>query len=167
MSLTRVLSWALPLSLLSLLSHLGAAAYARTIELKVSPLLREPTTGCPQKVIAYETPQPSQGGFTTQGMIQLSAIATNIRTSTLDDFTATWVGTLKPQYRNCQASAGMFITDGQAYTGHSYIRLQMVEGQVRAILDMTGMRDPNNYTDVIINHTLRDGNPRWTWGGTD
>jgi hypothetical protein len=32
---------------------------------------------------------------------------------------------------------------------------------------MTGVRDANGFTSTVIEHTLRDGNPRWRWGGTD
>lgn len=161
--------WALPLSLLS---SLGSAALATTMELQVLPLLRPSSggqsAGCPQTLIAYETLQPyAPGGYSTQGMIQLSTIATNISATQRNDFSATWTGTLKPEYRNCKASAGIFKIDGADFTGHSYLRLQMLNGQVTAILDMTGMRDANNYTTVIIDQTMRSGNPRWTWGGTD
>ncbi len=161
--------WALPLSFLG---SLGAAALATTIELQVLPLLRPSSggqsAGCPSSLIAYETAQPyAPGGYSTQGMIQLRAIATNISVTQRNDFSATWTGTLKPEYRNCKASAGIVKVDGEDFTGHSYLRLQLLEGQVRVILDMTGMRDANNYTTVIIDQTMRDGNPRWTWGGTD
>jgi hypothetical protein len=82
-------------------------------------------------------------------------------------FSATWIGTLKPAYRNCKATAGMFSIDGKEYTGPSYIRLQMLEGKATVILDMTGLQDANGFTTQITKKTIQQGNPRWTWGGTD
>lgn len=161
--------WALLGSLpLSLLSSLGAAALASTIELSVLPTLDGPQVRCPAGLIAHETHRPYvEGGFSIDGMVKLRDIATNIRLSQSDQFSATWVGTLKPEYRNCQASGGMVSIDGAAHEANSYIRIQLVNGQVKAILDMTGMRDANGFTAVILFKGLRDGNPRWTWGGSD
>lgn len=163
------LCWALLTSLpLSLASGLGAAALASTIELSVLPTLDGPEASCPESLTAHETRRPyTAGSYSTDGMVKLSDIATNIRLSQSDQFSATWVGTLKPEYSNCQASGGMVSVDGEAHQGNSYIRLQLVNGQVRAILDMTGMRDINGYTTSIDFEGLRDGNPRWTWVGTD
>ena len=96
MNLYRAIGWAIPLSLVS---SLGAAAFASTIDLEVLPLTTQSNpqgSGCPATLRAYETPNPSQvGGFSTQGMIQLSAIATDISVAQSDKFSATWVGTLK------------------------------------------------------------------------
>ena len=61
----------------------------------------------------------------------------------------------------------MSSIDEEVYRGHSYLQVQLVDGQVKVILDMTGMRDANGFTTVITYKGLRDGNPRWTWGGTD
>lgn len=161
--------WSLLGSLpLSILSSLGAVALASTIDLSVLPLLSGPQARCPQGLIAHETPRPyAEGGFSIDGMVKLRDIATNIRLSQSDQFSATWVGTLKPEYRNCQASGGMVRIDGADHEANSYIRIQLVNGQVKAILDMTGMRDANGFTTVILFKGLRDGNPRWTWGGSD
>ncbi|HSM81763.1 MAG TPA: hypothetical protein VLS96_08755 [Nodosilinea sp.] len=166
------LRWALPLSLpLALLSSWGLTALASTIELSVLPLssrLPGPPPVCPERIIAHETAQPFvEGGFATDGMIKLRDIATNIQLSQSDRFSATWVGTLKPEYRNCVASGGMVQLDGEDYQGSSYLRVQLVNGQVRAILDMTGIRDANGFTTVITFKGLREGNPRWTWAGSD
>ncbi len=100
-------------------------------------------------------------------MIHLSAIATNINLSEANDFSATWTGTLKPEYANCVGTAGITEVDGDPFQGNSYIRVQMAEGQAKVILDMTGMGDANGFTSSIVDQTLRDGNPRWAWGGTD
>jgi hypothetical protein len=100
-------------------------------------------------------------------MVKLRDIATDIRLVGSDDFSATWVATLKPDYAECHGSAGISVLDGEPYGGHSYLRLQFAAGQVTAILDMTGWSDANGFTAVILYQGLREGNPRWTWGGTD
>jgi len=142
-------------------------AVAETIELQVFPA-NGPEQSCPQQVIAYQTGQPYQeGGYATDGMVDLSEIATDIILAPEEPFSATWIGTLKPQYRNCEGTAGMFKSDDKENTGPSYIRLQMFQGKAKVILDMTGMQDANGLTTQIINSGLRQGNPRWTWGGTD
>ncbi|MEM6451715.1 MAG: hypothetical protein AAF703_15520 [Cyanobacteria bacterium P01_D01_bin.105] len=168
MKLNRALRWSLPLALpLGLLSSLSSAAFAITIELNILPL-NGPELGCPEKLIAYETIRPrTPGGSARDGMIQLAAIATDITATQRDDFSATWVGTLKPEYRNCEASAGMTLLDGEAYGSHSYIRVQLTEGQATVFLDMTGMPDANGFTSTLLDQTMREGNPRWAWGGTD
>lgn len=153
---------------LSLLMNLGANAFAETINLSVLGIGSRPTQGCPEKLIAYQTSQPyREGGYATDGMIRLSDIATDITVSEADIFSTTWIGKLKPEYRNCQASGGMMTVNGVAYQGHSYLRVQLIDGQVKVILDMTGMRDANGFTTVITYKGMRDGHPRWTWGGTD
>jgi len=127
-----------------------------------------PEQNCPQKVIAYQTPQPyREGGYAVDGMVNLSAIATNITLSPKASFSATWVGTLKPQYRNCKGTAGMVRLEGEDSTGPSYLRLQMEQGKAKVILDMTGLQDANGYTAQILKTSIQQGNPRWTWGGTD
>lgn len=123
---------------------------------------------CPTKVLAYQTPAPyREGSFETSGMVQLQAIATQIAVAQVDPFSVTWVGTLKAPFQACKATAGMAVVDGSPYTGHSYLRLRFLGGKVYFILDMTGQRDANDFTLVILNKEIRQGNPRWTWGGTD
>jgi hypothetical protein len=160
----RLLLGVLPLALLAI-----APAYASTLELKTLALNdAQPSKGCPAKVIAYQTAKPYQeGSYATDGMIQLAAIATNIQLTQTTPFAAIWSGSLKPQYKDCRATAGLSVVDGSPYEGHSYLRMQIINGQAFVILDMTGMRDANDYTTVILFKGIRDGNPRWTWGGTD
>ncbi|MGF1600810.1 MAG: hypothetical protein ACFCU8_02120 [Thermosynechococcaceae cyanobacterium] len=160
----RFLLGLLPLALLGL-----APAQASTLDLKLLQLNDDQQSkGCPAKVIAYQTPQPyREGGYSTDGMIRLDAIATNIQLTETTPFSVTWSGPLKPQYKACRATAGMSVVDGSPYEGHSYLRMQIINGQASVILDMTGMRDANDYTTVILFKGMRDGNPRWTWGGTD
>jgi hypothetical protein len=57
--------------------------------------------------------------------------------------------------------------DGSPYKDHSYLRLRILRGKVYFILDMTGVRDANGFTSAILNTKVVQGNPRWTWGGTD
>lgn len=160
------LSWSLLLAVpMSLVLH--QVVRAETIELQVFPV-NGPDQNCPEKVIAYQTLRPYQeGGYSRDGMVNLNAIATNITLSPEAPYSTTWVGTLKPQYRNCKGTAGMIKIDGKEHIGPSYIRLQMLQGKATVILDMTGIRDVNGFTTQIIKSSLRQGNPRWTWGGTD
>ncbi len=165
MNLSKALLWALPLSLLS---SLGSVSLARQADLIILPTLDSSDTGCPKKLIAYETPRPPfSGGYATDGMIQLREIAMDISVSQATDFTVVWVGTLKPEYASCEATAGITTIDGENFQGHSYIRVQISDGKARAILDMTGVGDPNGFTSVILFQGMREGNPRWAWGGTD
>lgn len=164
LNLAWAIAWGLPLSLLS---NLGSAALANTIEMSVLPM-NGPQARCPENLIAHETPQPYfEGGYATDGMIKLRDVATNIRLIQSDRFSTTWVGTLKPEYRDCQASGGMVSIDSEDFQGPSYLRIQLVGGQIKAILDMTGIADANGFTTVITYRGLREGNPRWTWAGTD
>jgi hypothetical protein len=45
--------------------------------------------------------------------------------------------------------------------------MRFVDDKVYLILDMTGMSDANGLTPVILNKGVKNGNPFWTWGGTD
>lgn len=144
-------------------------ANAATLELKLLELNdRQQSKGCPTTVTAYQTAQPyREGSYANDGMIQLSAIATDIEITQTTPFSVTWTGTLKPQYKDCRASAGIAKIDGSPYQGHSFLRMQIINGQASVILDMTGQQDANDYTTVILFKGMRDGNPRWTWGGSD
>lgn len=160
----RSLLWAGPMSLLT---SLGSAALATTIELDVLPTLDLPGT-CPAQLIAHETPRPyTEGSYASDGMLKLREIATNVRVASSDAFSTTWVATLKPEFQNCEGSAIINRIDDETYTGHSYLRIQLADGAVTAVLDMTGLPDANGFTSTLIFGDLRDGNPRWTWGGSD
>ena len=164
MTLSRSLLLTLPLSVVG---SLGSAALATTIELNVLPTLDSEGT-CPELLIAHETPRPRfEGGYSRDGMIKLRDIATNISTARSDPFSTTWVGTLKPEYRDCEGSAIINRIDDVPYEGHSYIQVQLANGQVEATLDMTGIPDTNGFTSSLLFGGMREGNPRWTWGGTD
>ena len=112
---------------------------------------------CPDKVIVTEIPQPyREASFATDGSVNLSEYANNISISTSNSFSTTWVGTLKPKYAQCFASAG-----------NSRYRLHFVKGKVYFMLDLAGGFDPNNYPLMVIKQGMKIGNPVWTWGGTD
>ncbi|MHC5852380.1 hypothetical protein [uncultured Nostoc sp.] len=158
------------IGLLSLLStwRVQAQNQSQKIELKVYSE-NEQKQSCPDKVIVTEKPHPYQeGSFSTDGSINLSAYASNISVQTSNSFSVTWVGTLKPRYAKCFASAGMTKIDGQDYSEHlNYLRMHFVKGKVYFILDLAGGSDPNNYPLVVLNNSFKNGNPTWTWGGSD
>lgn len=164
MQMSRSLLWACPLSLLT---SLGSAALATTIELEVLPTLA--STGlCPEQLIAHETPRPRvEGSYSRDGMIKLRDIATAVRVARADVFSTTWVATLKPEFRDCEGTAIINAIDDEPYEGHSYLQVQLADGEVTAILDLTGIPDTNGFTSTLLFGGLREGNPRWTWGGTD
>jgi hypothetical protein len=153
---------------LGLVTLVGTPVMASTIEMR--PYLADDPqqTRCPDKVIAYQTPHPyHEGGYETDGTVMLQAIATQIAIAQVDPYSVTWVGTLKAPFQNCKAAAGMAAVDSSPYAEHSYLRLRFLNGKVYFILDMTGLRDANSFTPVILKKEVRKGNPRWTWGGTD
>lgn len=165
-------AWALGLAGVTVWSGLASGAeIAGTIELRVSPLLTRttpPTMRCPDTLTVTETLQPyREGSYGIDGRADLSDLVRDVAIASSDPFSVTWVGTLQPQYRDCQAAAGMVSIDGEDYQGHSYLRLRLTEGKAYLILDMTGLRDPNNYTTVIINQGVDHGQPTWSWGGSD
>ncbi|MGG6267839.1 hypothetical protein ACQ4M3_14695 [Leptolyngbya sp. AN03gr2] len=155
----------------SVLSVLSAIAVnAAPIEMRVLPAIdaQNPGNLCPEKVTLTETSRPyREGGYTIDGSANLSSIAEKMTIATTDDFSVTWIGTLKPKYSKCKATASMARIEGEAYQGHSYLRLRFVKGKVYLILDMTGKNDANDFTTVILQRSVRNGNPSWTWGGTD
>lgn len=161
-----ILSISLRVLPLGFLTFLSAPVLASTIELRLHP--SELIENCPEKVTAYQTAQPyREGGYQTDGMVNLQAIATQISIAQTDPFSVTWVGTLKPQFQNCRATAGMSFVEGQGYSEHSYLRMRLLDGKAYFILDMTGMQDANQLTPVILYKGIRQANPRWAWGGTD
>jgi hypothetical protein len=145
------------------------AGLAGTLEMKVAPLLsRTPSGPCPQTLSLVETLQPyREGSYGMNGRAPLAAIATGWRVASRDALSVTWIGILRPAYQRCMASAGIVRADNAPFRDHSYLRLRLSGGQVQLILDMTGLRDPNGYTPVILGAGLRQGLPEWSWGGSD
>lgn len=152
--------------LLSLCPQVGQAG---PLELKVAPLLsRTPGGPCPDALTLLETLQPHrEGSYGVDGRAALGTVATGWRLANRDAFSATWAGDLKPAYKRCSASAGIVRSDNAPFKEHSYLRLRFNDGQVRLILDMTGMRDPNGYTPKILSAGISQGQPAWSWGGSD
>jgi hypothetical protein len=140
----------------------------RQIELKVYSQ-NDRKQSCPSKVIVTEKPQPyREGGFATDGTVNLTALATKISRLRNNDFSVTWAGKLKPQYAKCSGSAGITKVDGANYDGTTnYLRMHFVKGQVYFSLDLAGGFDANGYPLVVVKNSLKNGNPTWTWGGTD
>jgi len=57
--------------------------------------------------------------------------------------------------------------DNEPFREPSHLRLRFRNGTVELILDMTGRRDPNGYTPAILRATVSQGQPVWTWSGSD
>jgi hypothetical protein len=141
------------------------------IDLEVYPALERtmpPANSCPQSVTVSQQSQPyREGSYAVDGVANLKGLASNFTMATSDDFSVTWVGQLNPRYRQCKATARMVKSDGNAYKGHSYLRLRFNQGKLYLILDMTGVSDANNYTLAITRKAIQNGNPVWTWSGSD
>jgi hypothetical protein len=155
---------------LPLLSNWNVLAQnqSQKIELKVYSQ-NDQKQSCPEKVIVTEQSRPYQeGSFTKDGSVNLSAYASNISVLSSNEFSVTWMGKLKPRYAKCLASAGMAKVDGEDYSGNvNYLRMHFVKGKVYFILDLAGGFDPNSYPLVVVNKSLKNGNPTWSWGGSD
>jgi hypothetical protein len=123
---------------------------------------------CPAKATVIQQGQPyREGSYASDGSADLSSIATGWKIATTDDFSVTWVGTLRPMYAKCKATAGITKYGKEDFAGNSYLRMRLVGGKAYLILDMTGMRDANEQTTVILKKETKNGKPTWTWGGTD
>jgi len=156
-------------SIATLLACWPVASQAGSFELRPAPLpSRTPGGPCPERVSVVETLQPyREGSYGLDGRAPLEVIATGWRLSGRDGFSATWVGQLRAPYQRCTAAAGIVRADNAPFRDHSYLRLRFSGGQVQLILDMTGLRDPNGYTPVILNAGVSRGLPVWSWGGSD
>jgi hypothetical protein len=145
------------------------AGRAGTLLLQVAPLhSRTPTGPCPGTVGLEESPQPyREGSYGVDGRAGLETVATGWRLTGRDAFSATWQATLLPAYRRCLAAAGIVRFDNEPFREPSHLRLRFRNGTVELILDMTGRRDPNGYTPAILRATVSQGQPVWTWSGSD
>ncbi len=146
-----------------------APARAGSRTLQVAPLIsRTPGGPCPNTLTLIETLQPyREGSYGVEGRAPLLAIATGWRLDSRDAVSASWIARLRAPYQHCTATAGVVRLDGESTREHSYLRLRFDGGQLRLILDMTGLRDPNGYTPAILSADLREGEPVWSWGGSD
>ncbi|HEY9596872.1 MAG TPA: hypothetical protein V6D33_04320 [Cyanophyceae cyanobacterium] len=152
----------LSLSLVAGMYLLPSPAQAESLVLQVAQSLDAYEASCPKQVTVNEESEPYEGGFKVNGQAQLRAIASSFSIVDQDDFSVTWAATLKPQYSQCKATAG--LGDER---GISYLRMRFVDGKVFLILDMTGLRDANGFTTEILSQSVENGNPVWQWGGTD
>jgi len=141
---------------------------AKDLTLKVFPVNDIRAGLCPSEVTVTETGRPyTEGSYTVDGIAKLDWLAGKFTIATTDRFSVTWQAKLQRKYQNCVAAAG-FGYDAQERTErHSYLRMQFDKGKVYLILDMTGRYDANSLTPVIIKKEVKDGNPIWTWAGTD
>ena len=123
---------------------------------------------CPNEVSLTQTPRPyTEGSYTTDGSASLGWFAREFRIEKSDEFSVTWVAKLQVKYHNCKAGASITKFNGEPFEGHSYLRMRFVNDKVYLILDMTGLSDANGLMPVILNKGVKNGNPTWTWGGTD
>jgi hypothetical protein len=123
---------------------------------------------CPNTVSLTETPRPyREGGYTKDGSASLSWFARPFKIEKSDEFSVTWVAPLQIKYHNCKATARITQINGERFEGHSYLRMRFIKDKVYLILDMTGMNDANRLTTVILKKAVENGNPIWSWGGTD
>ena len=124
---------------------------------------------CPTEVSLTQTPRPyTEGGYTIDGSASsLGWFAREFRIEKSDEFSVTWVANLQTKYRNCKGTAGIAKYNDEPFSGHSYLRMRFVNNMAYLILDMTGMRDANGLTPVILKKGVKNGNPFWTWGGAD
>jgi hypothetical protein len=157
------------IGLLAVLLGWHQSARAGALVLQVAPLhSRTPAGPCPTTISLVETHQPyREGSYGVDGRAALTPIATGWRLSGRDRFSATWQARLLPAWRGCVASAGIVRFADQPFRDHSYLRLRFSDGMVQLILDMTGRRDPNGYTPAIFTAAVSQGQPVWSWGGSD
>ncbi|NUN63269.1 hypothetical protein HCU40_00565 [Pseudanabaena biceps] len=156
------------------LGILAQPSFAAPVQLKleVYPLLNQNTTNpfqsCPTSISLNETSRPyTEGSYATDGSASLGWLAKAFKIEKSDHFSVTWVAKLQPKYRQCLASAKISQVNDEAFERHSYLRMQFANGNAYLILDMTGMRDANKFTTVILNQAVKNGNPVWSWGGSD
>ncbi len=144
-------------------------AEPNSLTLSVYPLnTRDEFPICPTEFSLTQTSRPYyEGGYTTDGAASLGWFARSFKIEKKDEFSVTWVAKLQVKYSNCQATARITKINGESFDGHSYLRMRFINGKAYLILDMTGMRDANGLTTVIIKQDVKNGNPLWSWSGTD
>ncbi len=147
----------------------GASANPTTLTLTVYPLDGKGQFPiCPTELRITESLRPYyEGGYTRDGAADLSWVARAFKVESKDEFSVIWSAQLQPKYRNCRGSASMTQLNGESYMGLSYLRMRFVNGTAYLILDMTGNRDINGLTTVITKHGIKNGQPFWSWSGTD
>ena len=124
---------------------------------------------CPTEFSLTQTSRPYyEGGYTIDGSAEsLGWFARSFKIENKDEFSTTWVAKLQTKYQNCQGAAIITKINDEPFNGHSYLRMRFIKQKAYLILDMTGMRDANGLTPVIIKKDVQDGHPIWSWSGTD
>ena len=155
------------IGLLSLASALSVQA--KTIGLKINRDQSVKANSCPSNFTLNETTQPyREGSFGTDGKANFGAIATNISVLASNQFSVTWVGTLKPQFAKCIASAGITTFDGKpAEESLNHLKMHFLKGKVYLMLDLAGAADPNQLPLVVLKKGVNKGTATWSWGGSD
>ncbi|MDX2257037.1 MAG: hypothetical protein NW214_16100 [Pseudanabaenaceae cyanobacterium bins.39] len=163
----------LGLSIFALFSFapLPVLAEPSRLEFKVFPRYTDspnPFADCPTSFSLVETPRPyTEGSYTIDGTASLGWLAKGFRIASVDEFSVTWVAQLQPKYRKCVGTAKISKVNGEMFEYHSHLLMRFMKGSAYLTLDMTGKQDANDLTAVIMNQNVKNGNPVWTWGGTD
>jgi hypothetical protein len=149
--------------------NFSSEASARPMQLAVHPTNSNAGQSiCPTEISISEQGRPYyEGGYTIDGSAKLDWLAGAFKIVASDEFSVTWGAKLQRKYQNCQATAGIAKSEDEPFQGHSYLRMRFTKGNAYLILDMTAMYDANRFTPVIIKKEVKDGNPIWTWAGTD
>ena len=166
MNIKKILSLFLSPTIISLFPF--SSLKASELKLDIYPLVNAPIANCPDFITINQNFDPYfEGGYTLRGTAELEDIAHNFLISSQDIVSTTWSAVLKPEYTNCNATGRITEIDGEYYDFHSHITVRFLAGQIILNLDLTGLNDANEYTPVLIETGVREGNPFWRWGGTD
>jgi hypothetical protein len=167
-TIAKRLLWSIAYSLSTGIALFPAlSAKAAQVELSVYKSSNAANANCPQKVIVTEQNAPYyEGGYTINGSAKLNSFAEPFTISNTDPFSVTWVANLKPTFNKCIA-AGSIVTSGEDKNSDFHLRVRFSGGKVFLILDMTGLKDANNFFPVITKKGVTAGNPTWSWSGTD
>jgi hypothetical protein len=144
--------------ILPLLSNLSANAQTKSTitELKISSG-HQNKQSCPNKIRIVETPQPyREGSFATDGYANLNSIASNVTVAKSYKSSVTWVGKLKPKYAKCSGS-----------TDKGQFKTTFAKGKIYFTLNVGNQLDPNKQALQVVKKSVNNGNPKWTWAGSD
>ena len=166
MNIKKILPLFLSTTIISLLPF--SPLKASELKLDIYPLANAPMGNCPDFITIIQNFDPYfEGGYTLRGIAQLGDIANDFLISSQDIVSTTWSAVLKSEYAGCSATGRITEIDGEYYDFHSHITVRFLAGQLILNLDLTGLNDANEYTPVLLETGVREGNPFWSWGGTD
>ena len=166
MNIKKILPLFLSTTIISLFPVLPSKASELTIN--IYPLANAPMGNCPDFITINQNFDPYfEGGYTLRGTAELGDIAHDFLISSQNLVSTTWNAVLKPEYANCSATGRITQIDGEYYDFHSYITVRFLAGQLMLNLDLTGLNDANEYTPVLLETGVIEGDPFWSWGGTD